>query len=102
MSCTDSKVEQMFKLLLDGEEKDLDKKQKVAFWQPVNKAWDGLIVLQLYLCTEWQPQKSVLCFREQDLHFKSLCREITEWKVCKQFAIIGFGSEPSGDCVLKT
>ncbi|XP_072838271.2 protein unc-45 homolog A [Pogona vitticeps] len=30
MSCTDSKVEQMFKLLLDNEEKDLDKKQKAA------------------------------------------------------------------------
>ncbi|KAJ6662772.1 hypothetical protein lerEdw1_010976 [Lerista edwardsae] len=30
MSCTDSKVEQMFKLLLDAEEKDMDKKQKAA------------------------------------------------------------------------
>uniref|UniRef100_A0A8D2LII1 Protein unc-45 homolog B n=1 Tax=Varanus komodoensis TaxID=61221 RepID=A0A8D2LII1_VARKO len=30
MSSTDSKVEQMFKLLLDTEEKDLDKKQKAA------------------------------------------------------------------------
>lgn len=29
MSCTDSKVEAMFKLLLDSEEKDQDKKQKV-------------------------------------------------------------------------
>lgn len=29
MSCTDSKVEAMFKLLLDNEEKDQDKKQKV-------------------------------------------------------------------------
>lgn len=32
MSCTDSKVEQMFKLLLDAEEKDLDKKQKVSLF----------------------------------------------------------------------
>ncbi|KAK9394130.1 protein unc-45A-like [Crotalus adamanteus] len=30
MSCTDSKVEAMFKLLLDNEEKDQDKKQKAA------------------------------------------------------------------------
>ncbi|XP_015686582.1 protein unc-45 homolog A-like, partial [Protobothrops mucrosquamatus] len=30
MSCTDSKVEAMFKLLLDSEEKDQDKKQKAA------------------------------------------------------------------------
>ncbi|XP_042328569.1 protein unc-45 homolog A isoform X2 [Sceloporus undulatus] len=30
MSCTDAKVEEMFKLLLDSEEKDLDKKQKAA------------------------------------------------------------------------
>ncbi|XP_062998748.1 protein unc-45 homolog A [Elgaria multicarinata webbii] len=30
VSCTDSKVEQMFKMLLDPEEKDLDKKQKAA------------------------------------------------------------------------
>lgn len=29
MSCTDSKVEQMFQILLDLEEKDADKKQKV-------------------------------------------------------------------------
>ncbi|NXJ41230.1 UN45A protein, partial [Ciconia maguari] len=30
MSCTDSKVEQMFQILLDPEEKDADKKQKAA------------------------------------------------------------------------
>ncbi|XP_035758173.1 protein unc-45 homolog A [Egretta garzetta] len=30
MSCTDSKVEQMFQILLDPEEKDTDKKQKAA------------------------------------------------------------------------
>lgn len=29
MSCTDSKVAQMFQILLDPEEKDADKKQKV-------------------------------------------------------------------------
>lgn len=29
MSCTDSKVEQMFQILLDLDEKDADKKQKV-------------------------------------------------------------------------
>lgn len=29
MSCTDSKVEQMFQILLDHEENDADKKQKV-------------------------------------------------------------------------
>lgn len=29
MSCTDSKVEQMFQILLDTQEKDKDKKQKV-------------------------------------------------------------------------
>lgn len=29
MSCTDSKVEQMFQILLDPQEKDADKKQKV-------------------------------------------------------------------------
>lgn len=37
MSGTDSKVEQMFKLLLDPEEKDQEKKQKVANlerWEP--------------------------------------------------------------------
>lgn len=42
MSCTDSKVEQMFKLLLDAEEKDQDKKQKVSLISsPVGEKYES-------------------------------------------------------------